>query len=115
MEKDKKTKNYSNYFYTAVINEITKFSKSKNELFNNNAIRFDMPIGLEVNLPLVEVTEDKSSKIDSDNDFEIDLKIKKENALFQAENYFKTVDIWFKARIRGEWNKTLVTAELYTG
>lgn len=90
---------YSAYFAISVKNNVNSFLKSNKEQINLKAISLDSS----------SRTDEKTTENDEE---------KKEIAqeyMKKVEDYLKSVDAWFKIRTRQDWNKSLVTAELYEG
>ena len=101
---------YSAYFAISVKRKINCILKSKQGQINSTAVSLDTPIGTDESSTLLDKIEDKMSM---ENDEE-KKDIAQEN-MKKVEDYLKAVDSWFKIRIRQDWNKSFVTAELYAG
>lgn len=102
--------NYSSYFAISVKNNIKNFINSNKGKMTIIKSSLDSPFKSDEKNTLLDTIEDESL---SDSN-----KREKEAAqeyIKKVENYLKAIDAWFKSRKRDDWNKTLITAELYDG
>lgn len=107
-EKLPEERSYSSYFYAAVKNKILEYYKK--ERLNMNAQSLDVVVDSnesDSGTTFHDIIEDKKTNIEG--------YFEKKDSLDQIEQYLKSVDIWFKKRKRDDWNKAMITAELYEG
>lgn len=107
-EKLPEERSYSSYFYSAVKNKILECYKK--ERINMNAQSLDVSIDsneADSETTFHERIEDKNTNVDG--------YLEKKDFLERTEQYLKSIDIWFKKRKRDDWNKAMITAELYEG
>ena len=104
-EKNKNTISYSSYFVFALKNEISRYCKKQR--LDIVQVSLDEKFGEDEDMFLSEKIEDKR--------INIECELEKKEYLEKVEKYFVITNTWFKVRKREEWNKKLVTAELYVG
>lgn len=96
---------YSAYFASAIKNNVLSFLESKKDELSQTIISLDEPIqNSENDLFLVNTIPDKNIDLQETNEI-----------LEDVEKYLNLVDIWYNLRVREDWNKTLITSELYDG
>lgn len=106
--KKESRESYSSYFITAIKNNVLGIINRKKE--EKNIISLDK---------IIEKKDDSSDitlgDLIPDKKNGVYIELERKYALVDVEHYLKAVDAWFKIRQRSDWNKALVTAELYEG